>query len=231
MFSGIVEAVAPILKTQALSGLVRIQVAKPIFFDDLKIGDSIAVNGICLTVEAIIAKADFKNYSIEFDENKKTIPNNFNLLEFDGAIQFALATETLKVLKWSPDLDLASKPVNLERSLRFGDRIHGHLVSGHVEDLGEVVETNFSGESLILRVCLPPSVLPFVWKKGSITLNGVSLTINQLEQNKIEVCLIPETQKRTNLALLKKNDFINIEPDWMARALLREREYHEERQN
>lgn len=191
MFSGIVEATAPILSAKSSEGLVRIQVQKPEFFDDLKIGDSVAVDGACLTVE-------------KFDQD---------------SIQFALAAESLKVLRWPEAEKLMGRILNLERSLRFGDRIHGHLVSGHVEGLGEVREVNWIGESLILKIELPKTVKPYIWKKGSITLHGVSLTINDIQNLQIEVCLIPETQKRTNLSLLKVGDFVHVEPDWMARAL------------
>lgn len=193
MFSGIVESVQPILKAESLPGVVRIEVQKPDFFDDLKLGDSIATDGICLTVEA-------------FSESH---------------IQFALAMETLKVLGW-PDADsLPGRRVNLERSLRYGDRIHGHLVSGHVDSLARVQKSDLQGGSLFLTIEVAPQVLPFLWQKGSVTLNGVSLTINELGGQSLQVCLIPETLKRTNLGDLKPGDVLNVEPDWMAKALVR----------
>lgn len=191
MFSGIVESVQPILEAGAAEGVVRIRVKKPADFNDLKNGDSIAIDGVCLTVE-------------EFS---------------DSAIQFALAAETLKILRWPDAAGLVNRQVNLERSLRYGDRIHGHLVSGHVDSLATVTRTAREGESFFLFVDIPASVRSFVWNKGSITLNGVSLTVNNLVGNEVEVCLIPETQKRTNLANLKAGDFVNVEPDWMAKAL------------
>ncbi len=193
MFSGIVESVQPILKAESLPGVVRIEVQKPDFFNDLKLGDSIATDGVCLTVEAFS----------------------------DRHIQFALAAETLKVLRWPEAASLSGRRVNLERSLRYGDRIHGHLVSGHVDSLATVINAEWQGESFLLTLEVESSLLPYVWKKGSVTLNGVSLTINELTGRSLEVCLIPETVKRTNLGDLRPESFVNVEPDWMAKAFIR----------
>ena len=195
MFSGIVEAVSIIQSILPGEGVVRIKVDRPVIFDDIKIGDSIALNGICLTVES-------------FD---------------DHLIQFALGSETLRILQLNltnPERTLG-KVVNLERSLRFGDRIHGHLVTGHVDSLCEVVQCEKQGESLFLGLKVADSILPYVWKKGSITLNGASLTVNSVAENIISVCLIPETQKRTNLGRCHLGDLLTAEPDYMAKAVVR----------
>jgi riboflavin synthase len=192
MFSGIVESVMPIESSEELQNAYRIKIKKPFEFNDLKLGDSIACDGVCLTVEA-------------FDDKQMT---------------FALAAETIKVLDWNPSSWIGKK-VNLERSLRFGDRIHGHLVTGHVDSLGSVARAELIGESFFLDVKVQDTILPYVWKKGSITLNGVSLTVNDLDKNTVSVCLIPETIKRTNLGDLKPGSKINVEPDYMARAIQR----------
>jgi riboflavin synthase len=192
MFSGIVESVMPILSSQELPNAVRLNIKKPSEFRDIKAGDSIACDGVCLTIE------------------------DFN----DQQMTFALAAETIRVLRWHPQT-WKGRAINLERSLRFGDRIHGHLVTGHVDSLGEVTRADLEGESFFLDVEVQDSILPYVWKKGSITLNGVSLTVNEVVENRVSVCLIPETQKRTNLGALKKNDLVNVEPDYMARAVQR----------
>lgn len=192
MFSGIVESVMPITSSEELVNAYRIKVKKPSEFNDIKLGDSIACDGVCLTVEA-------------FDDSHMT---------------FALAAETIKVLNWNPTTWLGKK-MNLERSLRFGDRIHGHLVTGHVDSLGSVTRSELQGESFFLDVKVQPTILPFVWKKGSITLNGVSLTVNELANDIVSVCLIPETIKRTNLGDLKIGSLVNVEPDYMARAIQR----------
>lgn len=192
MFSGIVESVMPIESSQELSNVYRIKVKKPSEFNDIKLGDSIACDGVCLTVEA-------------FDDEQMT---------------FALAAETIKVLQWNPQSWIGKK-MNLERSLRFGDRIHGHLVTGHVDSLGTVTRAELDGESFFLDVKVKNTILPFVWKKGSVTLNGVSLTVNELNNDIVSVCLIPETLKRTNLGDLKVGSSVNVEPDYMARAIQR----------
>jgi riboflavin synthase len=192
MFSGIVEAVSEIRSSEALNNAYRIQVSKPDFFEDLRLGDSIAVDGICLTVEA-----------------------------FDSlTITFSLAAETLRVLEWNPAQWLGKK-INLERSLRMGDRIHGHMVTGHVDSLGFVVRADLEGESFMLDIIIQDSVRPFVWKKGSIAVNGVSLTVNEVVGDVLSLCLIPETLKRTNLGQLQAGSFVNIEPDYLARAIQR----------
>ncbi|AHI06729.1 riboflavin synthase subunit alpha [Bdellovibrio bacteriovorus W] len=199
MFSGIVESVMPILSSEELSHAYRIKVKKPNEFDDIKLGDSIACDGVCLTVEA-------------FDQETLT---------------FTLAAETIKVLQWTPESWLGKK-LNLERSLRFGDRIHGHLVTGHVDSLGKILRAELQGESFFLDVQVQSTILPYVWKKGSVTLNGVSLTVNELVKDVVSVCLIPETLKRTNLGDLKVGSTINVEPDYMARAVQRAIEAREQ---
>lgn len=192
MFSGIVEAVVPALRGEAKSGLYRLVLRRPAEFTDIKGGDSIAVDGACLTVE-------------EFDRDSMT---------------FALAAETLKVLEWNPEV-LLTRTFNLERSLRFGDRLHGHLVSGHVDALGKVLRVQQDGESLFLDVRVPASLRSYLWKKGSLAIHGVSLTINELKDDVVSVCLIPETQKRTNLSKLKVGDSVHLESDMIARAVVR----------
>lgn len=197
MFSGIIESVMPILSSEELQNAYRVKIKKPKEFDDIKLGDSIACDGVCLTVEA-------------FDDQQMT---------------FALAAETIKVLQWNPESWLG-KRINLERSLRFGDRIHGHLVTGHVDSLGMVQRAELVGESFFLDVKINKNMGSFVWKKGSITLNGVSLTVNDVQVAGdsgyiVSVCLIPETLKRTNLGDLQVGGAINVEPDYMARAIQR----------
>lgn len=196
MFSGIVEALSPVKSARVVNEcgghLVQIEVERPREFDDIKNGDSIATNGVCLTVE-------------KFD---------------DRTIQFALAAETLQVTGWSAE-KLAAAKVNLERSLRMGDRIHGHMVSGHVDGAGRVTRVHEDGGSVFLDVQAPPPLLRYVWKKGSWAVNGVSLTINDVSKDGVvSMCLIPETVKRTNLGALKAGDTVNLEVDMMARGMV-----------
>lgn len=191
MFSGIVEAQGRVLAVRGDHHLITIDVEKPAIFDDLRIGDSVCTNGVCLTVEA-------------FDNAKMT---------------FSLGAETLKITGWTPDF-FKSASLNLERSLRMGDRIHGHMVSGHVDGAGVVVRVEDAGGSVFMDVQVPEALLRYVWKKGSWAINGVSLTINSVESGVVGQCLIPETLRRTNLGAIKPGDRVNLEIDMMARGLV-----------
>jgi riboflavin synthase len=200
MFSGIIEAKEPIIKAEDLEHSIRIWVQRPTSFTDLKEGDSIAIDGVCLTLERNRLRPD-----LDVSQSQE--------------MQFTVGYETLFILKRSCATDWLSRNVNLERSLRFGDRVHGHLVTGHIEDIGEVVASQALGENWLLKIRVPQAIKAYCWYKGSLTVNGTSLTINQIDENLIEHCLIPETQKRTNLSALKVGDSVNLEPDSMAKAI------------
>ena len=172
------------------SGLLFIDVERPRDFNDIKIGDSICHNGVCLTVES-------------FDAQKMT---------------FALGAETLKVTHWTVAA-LSGAMLNLERSLGFGDRIHGHMVSGHVDDVGTVVLVKDLGGTVQVDVRAPKALLPSIWKKGGWAMNGVSLTVNDVQGDIVSVCLVPETLRRTNLGAIKAGDPVNIEVDMLARGI------------
>lgn len=198
MFSGIIEAQSQVISSHAADQVVRIEIQCPKDFRDLKIGDSISTNGVCLTIE-------------KFDEEK---------------IQFCLGAETLKLLGSGFDL-WKNYPVNLERSLRLGDRVHGHLVTGHVDSLVRVLKSFAVGECWQLRIEIPDALISFFWKKGSICLNGVSLTVNEVQrkpsENWVEVCLIPETIQKTNLKFYHENQYLNLEADYLAKAYINSR--------
>jgi riboflavin synthase len=191
VFSGIVETQSRVLSARRDRELVIIDVERPENFDDLSIGDSVATSGVCLTVEKFDSKT----------------------------ITFALGAETLKITGWT-EAKLQGAHVNLERSLRLGDRIHGHMVSGHVDATGEIAAVVDLGGSVRLDVKAPPQLLRYVWKKGSWAVNGVSLTINEVEGQIVSMTLIPETLRRTNLGELKKGDPVNLEIDMMARGMV-----------
>jgi riboflavin synthase len=206
MFTGIIESKSKILEHHTSDQSLSIFIDKPKIFNDLKTGDSIAVNGVCLTLES--------------DHPQK--------------MKFTLGFETLKVLHLHSEENknkFLFNEVNLERSLRFGDRIHGHLVTGHVDALGVINKKKWEDVSLVLWIRIPKVFQSWVWPKGSICLNGVSLTVNSMikmddssahnfDAFNIEVCLIPETIQRTNLSNLELNDFINIEFDYYAKAIV-----------
>ncbi len=191
MFSGIVETKSKIRDLKNFDQAVRIWVAKPLSFDDLKIGDSICTNGICLTVE-------------KFDQE---------------TIQFCLGQETLKIL--SDSFAAWSKhELNLERSLQFGSRVHGHLVTGHVDSVCTVIESYQDGECWQIAVQVPNQLKTFFWQKGSVCLNGVSLTVNSFDGQILKVCLIPETISATNLSSYTIGEKINLEADYLAKAYI-----------
>ena len=192
MFSGIVETQSRVINAKNDRNLVVIDVERPADFDDLKIGDSVAINGICLTVAAFTTQT----------------------------MTFALGAETLQITGWTAS-SLKDAKVNLERSLRLGDRIHGHLVSGHVDAVGQVQVIEDLGGSTRLDVKFPGELSSYVWKKGSWALNGVSLTINSVDNGIVSHVLIPETLTRTNLGRLKAGDRVNLEVDMYARGIVR----------
>lgn len=190
MFSGIVETTGCILSIETRPGVLQLTVVRPPQFEDLKLGDSICVNGVCLTVEKFSAET----------------------------LQFALGEETLRVTGWADSL-FVGQVLNLERSLRWGDRVHGHLVSGHVDGQGTILKIVEHGEGLSLLVAFSSEFKGLIWNKGSICMNGVSLTVNQLESLQFTVGLIPETVSRTNLKTLRVGDRVNLELDMVAKAL------------
>ncbi len=190
MFTGIIESTQTITQVRENDQSITISVSKPDFYNDLKIGDSIAVDGVCLTVES-----------------------------FANDLIFTLGFETLKVMGWTKE-NLTNRIVNIERSLRFGDRIHGHLVSGHADGTTPLVNRETVGDCLILNFHLPSDFKTFFWKKGSITVNGVNLTVNEVELNLFSVCLIPETLKKTNLETIKIGQRVSFECDYFMKGFL-----------
>jgi riboflavin synthase len=195
MFSGIVETTSSISRIEKNGSVYQVYLQRPSSFDDIRIGDSIATDGVCLTIE-------------EFDAQQ---------------MRFSIGPETLRITHWDQRLQPGME-LNLERSLRYGDRMHGHLVTGHVDALAKVVEVKDTGESLFFSIEIPPQFKKFVWPKGSLCVVGVSLTINEVKENILNFYLIPETLKRTNLKRLKNLDVskenLNIEFDYMAKAIV-----------
>jgi riboflavin synthase len=138
-----------------------------------------------------------------------------------GAGWFAVeaSAETLAVTTlgdWGP-----GRPVNLERPLKIGDELGGHLVSGHVDGVGEIVERQPDGASLRFTILAPAALARFIAAKGSITLDGVSLTVNEVEDDRFGVNIIPVTQDKTNFGTLQPGDRVNLEIDLLARYLAR----------
>jgi riboflavin synthase len=191
MFTGLVEGLGRIVEVRPGSGSSRIGIATPLVADGVELGDSVAVDGVCLTACAL-------------DE---------------GHFWADVVAETLDRTNLS-SLE-AGRDVNLERSLRVGDRLGGHLVQGHVDATAPVAEVRSSGDDWRLRVGLVPTIRRYVAWKGSIALQGVSLTVAALDDDGFEVALVPQTLERTTLGRLTPGDLINVEVDLVARYLER----------
>jgi riboflavin synthase len=191
MFSGIIADVGSIKQATDRDGGLRLEIAtSALDLSDVHLGDSIAVNGVCLTVIAHTADS----FTVE------------------------VSRETLNC---TVGLDAQGAPVNLEKALCLADRLGGHLVSGHVDGVGEVVEFTNLGESWKLVIRAPQVLAKYIAIKGSITINGVSLTINQVNNNEFSVNLIPHTLAMTNLKNLNAGSRVNLEVDLIARYVER----------
>lgn len=186
MFTGIISAVGRIAEVTPATGgrHLRIDAAR-LSLEDVALGDSIAVSGVCLTVVAVEARA------FEVDVSQETI---------DCATGFERGA-----------------PVNLEKALRLADRLGGHLVAGHVDGRGIVERFEHVGDNRVLEVRVPAELSRYVARKGSIAVDGVSLTVNSVEGARFSVNLIPHTLAQTNLARLAPGIAVNIEIDLLAR--------------
>jgi riboflavin synthase len=191
MFSGIIADVGRIAEASDREGGLRLSIAANVLdLNDLQLGDSIAVNGVCLTA----VKIEGKTFTAD------------------------VSRETLNC---TVGLDVNNAPVNLEKALRLADRLGGHLVSGHVDGVGEVIAFTDLGESWKLVVRAPQTLAKYIAIKGSITINGVSLTINQVIGTEFSVNLIPHTLQMTNLKNLRAGSRVNLEVDLIARYVER----------
>jgi riboflavin synthase len=190
MFTGIIQSVGQIEHVTLLGEDVKLNInCNGLDMQDVKTGDSIAVNGVCLT-------------AISFNES-----------HFEAHV----SKETLSV---TVGLDLAHK-VNLEKALRLNDRLGGHLVSGHVDGVGEVVLFEQLGDCWKLDICAPHAISKYISVKGSIAVNGVSLTVNTIAADVFSINLIPHTLENSTLPLLKAGAQVNLEVDQIARYVER----------
>lgn len=196
MFTGIVSDVATIAKIDEHTDGRKMRIQTVYDTDDFEIGASIAHNGICLTV--------VEKQNVEGDKNW-----------FD----VFLGHETLS-LTTAKDWKVGDE-INLERSLRLQDELGGHLVSGHVDSVAQIIDRQDFSDQCKLTFEVPKDLAKFIAVKGSVALNGTSLTVNTVEQNQFSVLLIPHTLEVTNWHLAKVGDQINIEIDQMARYAAR----------
>ena len=190
MFTGIIQAIGQMQnKTLHDKGAVFTFSSNDLDFSEVAIGDSIAVNGVCLTV-------------IELNGNSFTA----------DVSQETLNCSILGNLSVTDD-------INLEKALRFNQGIDGHLVSGHVDGQGKVTDKAIEGASTRFKISVPESLVKYIAVKGSITVNGVSLTVNSVKNNAFDVNIVPHTLTATTLGQLNVGDSVNLEVDIIARHL------------
>ncbi len=194
MFTGIIQAVGRIRDNEELGDGLRIEVEAPeLDLSTVKVGDSIAINGACMTV-------------VEINENRFKVDVSAESLD-----------KTANLDGWGH--------VNLEKALRVGDRLDGHIVSGHVDGVGEIESFDKVAESYKLVVRCPMKLGKFLAYKGSIAVNGVSLTINTVEDvpagTRVSINIIPHTFEHTAFKYAKRRDLVNVEVDTIARYVER----------
>ena len=190
MFTGLIQDLGTVRQVVG-SAPRRIEIGTALPTGGFAIGESIACNGVCLTVVSVSAG------SFEVDAGAETL---------------ALTTATA----WAP-----GQTLHLERALALGDRLGGHLVLGHVDGQGRVTAARTERGGWFLEIAAPPAVLPFLLPKGSVTIDGVSLTVNDLRGDRFSVFLIPETLRRTVLSRVSLGAFVNLEADILGKYVAR----------
>ena len=190
MFTGIVEAVGTLAEVKGTGGGFRVRIQTPLS-GEMKEGDSLAVNGVCLTV--ILIDGDHILADVG--------PETSRVTTF-GALQ-------------------RGQEVNLERPVRGDGRMDGHFVLGHVDGVGVIEEIRQEGESRWLTVGFPPALAPYFIRKGSVAVDGISLTVAGLGERQFDVMVIPYTWGHTSLKGLRKGDKVNLECDMIGKYIVR----------
>ncbi len=202
MFTGIIEAVGRIQNIEPVGGDMRLHVGVgPLNMDDVQLGDSIAVNGVCLT-------------AIEFDKESFVADVSNETISLTSLKELATGSE-----------------VNLEKALLPTTRLGGHLVSGHVDGLGEVVSINEESRSIQIIIRSPDELKHYIAMKGSICIDGTSLTVNKITNTDFEINIVPHTQQQTIIKNYKPGTMVNLEVDLIARYLERLLLKNEDEQN
>jgi len=190
MFTGLIESVGEVLERKSIEGGFRLRIGCDLA-RDVSPGDSVAVNGVCLT--AVSAR--------------------------DGEIHFDVGPETARVSALG-ELDREGR-VNLERPLRADGRFGGHFVQGHVDAVGVVVDLRADADFHWLTVSFPPALAPFIVHKGSIAVDGISLTVARLRADRFDVQIVPFTMTHTNLSRARAGDRVNLECDMIGKYVVR----------
>lgn len=191
MFTGIIEGFGTIREIRPESQGKRMTVDADFFLEQTMLGDSICVSGACLTVVMI----DNKRFTVDVSPE-------------------TLAKTTFKSAK-------IGDRVNLERALRLSDRIDGHLVSGHIDGIGTVTLKQNIGNAIIVSFKIPESISHYMIQKGSVAVDGTSLTINNCSRDSFDVSIIPHTAKLTTIGFKKAGDIVNIETDMIGKYVER----------
>ena len=196
MFTGLIEDVGTLLERRPVGRSAKLRIRSGLPLGEIRVGDSIAVNGACLTVEAI----DVASHSLAFHCLNETLSRT------------NLATAA------------AGSPLNLERALRLGDRLAGHLVAGHVDATAAILRLERREDDIELTVASPADLQDLLVPKGSIAVNGISLTIASLQAESFSVRLIPHTWECTSLRQAQPGDLVNLEGDLVGKFVLRREE-------
>lgn len=191
MFTGIIESLGQVESIQNVGGDVRVRIQTDLDMSDVHLGDSIATNGVCLTV------IDWGSNWYAADVSRESLNRT------------TLGT-------WQ-----VGQPVNVEKAMLPTTRFGGHIVSGHVDVVGEITLLRSDARSLYFEVTAPAEVAKYLAEKGSITVDGISLTINHLNGNVLSLNLIPHTAERTNIGTWKAGTRVNLEVDVLARYIER----------
>ena len=194
MFTGIIENLGEIKKIDKYEDYWKFSVSTN--FTDVKLGDSISINGVCLTV-------------IKIDGKK---------------LDFEVVSETL--IKSNFKSVKAGDVVNLERSLKLSDRLDGHLVQGHVEDTGKILSKVTNEGETKIKIEINKDIIKYCIYKGSIAVDGISLTISKIYSNSIEICIIPYTLKHTTLGIKDVGSLVNIETDMISKYVERRAQFN-----
>lgn len=189
MFSGIIEELGEVKRISKRGNLTLFEVTAKKVLEDAKIGDSICLNGACLTA----------------------------IKKESGTLVFEAMPETTKITNLG--LLRISDKVNLERSLKVGDRVSGHFVMGHVDCMGVIRRKNYAGGNLCFEIAVPIKFLKYILPKGSVAVDGISLTIAEKKSNAFTIYIIPHTLKNTTLGFKGPSDKVNIEFDLLAKRI------------
>ena len=200
MFTGLVAELGTVQRLARQGNSYHLTVGAKKVLENLKIGDSVAVNGACLTV----VRMDDSGFTAD------VMPETVRLTNI-GSLQ-------------------PGSRVNLERTLRLCDGLDGHIVSGHVEGLGTIYEQRPEGIAVVVTISTPPELLKYIIKKGSIAIDGISLTVTEVTDTSFSVSLIPHTAKETTLGLKKVGDSVNLETDILGKYVERMLTWHQKQE-